>query len=128
MEFAIITISNLLWMVYSVFEGIRESVFKINEESSRRQINFDMDKVFKIQRLIVLSSMSLVMAYIIGLYSIPFIIGQFLMFSYFKNLSYSCTFKKLRSKKVEVEIKEKEKKMILFGVIFQIITYLILSS
>ena len=126
MEFAIITIANLLWVIYSVFEGMRESVFRINEESSRRKINFDMDRIFKIQRLIVLSSISLFMAYIIGLYSIPFIIGQFLMFSYFKNLSYSCTFNKLKSKKVEAEIKEKEKTMILFGVIFQIVTYLIL--
>lgn len=126
MEFIIITIANLLWISYSIFEGMRESVFKVNEESSRRKINFNIDKLFKIQRLIVLSSISLFMIYIIGYYSIPFIIGQILMFSYFKNLSYSCTFTKLKSKKVEANVKENEKKMILFGVIFQIVTYLIL--
>lgn len=126
MEFIIITISNLLWVAYSIFEGMRESIHKANEESSRREINLDIDKISNIQRLIVISSISVFMIHMIGYHSIPFIIGQLLMFNYFKSLSASCTYRKIKSKKVVANINKNKKNMIFFGIIFQIITYLII--
>lgn len=126
MEFLVITLANILWIIYSIFEGMRESIFKVNEDYSRRKINFNVSKIIKIQRLVVLSSISIFMIYIIGWYSIPFIIGQLLMFNYFKKLSYSCTYNKLKNKKVEIKVTENDKNSIFFGVLFQIITYLIL--
>lgn len=125
MEFIIITLSNLLWITYSILEGIRDSVFDVNEEYSRRKINFNNNKIIKIQRLVVLFSMSMLMFDIIGYYFIPFLIGQILMFTYFRDLSYSCTYNRFKNKKVEIKVSEKEKNSIVFGMVFQIIAYLL---
>lgn len=126
MEFVLITLSNLFWILYSLSDGIREGIYDVNKDYSKREINFDHKKLFNIQRGLVLISMSLLMIYMIGILSLPFILGQVLMFKYIHNLSYSCTYNKMKGREPKVEIKQDKKNMIAFGISIQIITYLLL--
>lgn len=126
MEFVIITLSNLFWILYSSSDGIREAIFNVNRDYSKREINFDYKKLFNLQRAIVLLSSSILMMYMIGLLSVPFIVGQILMFKYIHNLSYTCTYNKMKGKEPKAEIKQDKKTMIAFGITIQIITYLLI--
>jgi hypothetical protein len=82
------------------------------------------------QRLLVLFATGGVMFHTIGLISIPFILGQILMFTFLHKLSYNCTVSKIEKMKIEEkvdtttpEIKVKEP-MIMLGITLQIFIYL----
>jgi hypothetical protein len=126
MEFLLITLSNLFWILYSLSDGVREAIYDINKNYSKREINFDSKKLFNIQRGLVLISISLLTIYIIGILSIPFILGQIFIFKYIHNLSYTCTYNKIKGIERKAEIKQDKKNMIAFGITIQIITYLLL--
>lgn len=127
MEFAIITISNIIWILYCLFEGMRESIFKFTQDSSRREVNIKINQITNIQRLLVITPISILMFYTIGIYTIPFLIGQMLIFKYFHQLSYSCTYRRLKRKKSKTKIDIENKKMIILGIVFQVLTYLIIN-
>jgi hypothetical protein len=89
---------NLIWVVYSLTEGVREGHFGHFENLRRRKCSTDINKLFKIQRFIVLISLSLISLWLFNLTSMFFVMtGLFLMFSYLHNGGYHCTRNKLDS-------------------------------
>jgi hypothetical protein len=83
---------NLVWLIYSLTEGIREGHFKHFENLKRRRCDTNIDKLFKLQRLIVLGLLSMVTYYLMGLNALFFVAaGLFFTFSYLHNGSYHCT-------------------------------------
>jgi hypothetical protein len=126
-EFIVITITNALWLFYSMFEGMREALFRNYEKISKRNIDIDTNLIFNTQRILVLLSIGSISAYMIGLFSIPIIIGQLFMFKYFHKISYKCTIKKLKKDNLEEEKnKEKKEKLVFYGVLIQVLAYLLM--
>lgn len=130
MNFMIITVSNLIWIAYCLTEGVREGFSNHYRNTYRSQIRYNFKRMVFMQRLLVLFATGGVMFHTIGLISIPFILGQILMFSFLHKLSYNCTVSKIEKMKIEEkvdtttpEIKVKEP-MIMLGITLQIFIYL----
>lgn len=87
---------NLVWLVYSLTEGIREGHFKHFENLKRRKCDTNINKLFKLQRFIVLSLLSMLAHYLMGLNALFLVAaGLFFTFSYLHNGGYHCTRKSL---------------------------------
>lgn len=134
MDFIAITIANLIWILYSMSEGLREGVFKHFKEKSKRNCTFNTKRIFNIQRFLVLLATGGLLTYTIGWVSIPFIIAQVFMFRYFHKIIFDQTIKKLYNKIIiehdespisEVMSKEKTP-LVLFGISLQIFIYIFL--
>jgi len=130
MNFMIITVSNLIWIAYCLTEGVREGFSNHYRSTYRSQIRYNFKRMVFMQRLLVLFATGGVMFHTIGLISIPFILGQILMFTFLHKLSYNCTVSKIEKMKIEEkvdtttpEIKVKEP-MIMLGITLQIFIYL----
>lgn len=130
MNFMIITVSNLIWIAYCLTEGVREGFSNHYRNTYRSQIRYNFKRMVFMQRLLVLFATGGVMFHTIGLISIPFILGQILMFTFLHKLSYNCTVSKIEKMKIEEkvdtttpEIKVKEP-MIMLGITLQIFIYL----
>jgi hypothetical protein len=135
MDFIAITISNLIWILYSMSEGLREGFFEHFRSKSKRISDFNTQRIFHIQRFLVLLSTGGLLTYTLGWVSIPFIIAQVFMFRYFHKVTFKQTLKKLGDKNLIEYIEEtpiletmdKEKTpMILFGISIQIFIYIFL--
>lgn len=128
MDFIVITVSNLIWMLYCLTEGVREGFFNYYKNTYRCNVSYNFKKMFTIQRLLVLIATGGIMLYTIGLIAIPFIIGQLLMFHFLHKLSYNCTVNKIEKLKSEEFSENKKvdnvKSLILLGVTLQIFIYL----
>ena len=134
MDFLAITIANLIWILYSMSEGLREGFFEHYKGKSKRECAFNTKIIFNIQRSLVLLATGGVLTYTLGWISIPFIIAQVFMFRYFHKITLNQTIKKLDSKtSIEetheenpiLEIMDKEKTpMIVFGITIQLFIYL----
>lgn len=101
MILASILICNLIWILYSLFEGTKEGFYWHYENQSKRVCDFDINPVFHTQRIIVLSLCSYFMYTFIGLFSILFAISFILEFSFFHNGTYYYTRNKLGGKVYE---------------------------
>lgn len=123
MDFLIITISNLVWVLYSMLEGIRESFFNNNKILSKKRNNTNIKRLLFLQRSMFLLISSILMFYLIGIYSIPITIGQILIFRYFHKLCYNLTTNNIVNKKEDEEIK-KVRYSLLFGVTMQVFIYI----
>jgi hypothetical protein len=129
MDFLIITLANLIWIIYSMSEGIREGFFNYFQFLSRKRES-GINKIFNLQRFLVLLTTGGIMFWHIGLYFIPLMICQLFMFKFFYNKTYNITIKHLKVK--EVLNKDRKKRMInvehdnlvLFGVTLQIFIYI----
>lgn len=132
MEFLTITLVNLLWIVYSMSEGIRESFFDYYQGLNKRKCSFNIKRMFLIQRLLFLSLSIIVMSYTLGLLSIPIALGQMCMFKYFHKISYDLSSTKLNSEVnegvEEFSILKKMNKhknpLLFFGISLQIFIYI----
>ena len=135
MAFTVITVSNLIWVIYCIVEGVREGFFDHYKNSYKTNTEFSFKKMNLLQRSLVLASTGGVMLYLLGLIAIPFIIGQLLMFYWLHKISYKCTIDKIKENQnltlqdkehtVEKTEDEVEKPLIVLGVALQIIIYLI---
>lgn len=127
MDFLIITIVNLLWLAYTLSEGVRVAFFNYCEVLSRRKSNVNVNKIYTTQRLLVSITTSGIMFWVIGFYFIPFIIGQILMFGFFYKKSYDRTINYLKirdEKKEEKKLDLKKEEFVLLGVALQVFIYL----
>ena len=128
MDFLIITMANLIWLAYSLSEGVRVAFYNYYKVLSRRSNNIEIKKIYKIQRVLVALTTSGIMFWTIGLYFIPFMIGQLLMFRFFYRKSYDRTinYLKINDNKVKEEkkIDTKKEELVLFGVTLQVLIYI----
>ena len=135
MDFIAITIANLIWILYSMSEGLREGFFEHFKNKSKRNCVFNTKRIFNIQRFLVLLATGGLLTYTIGWVSIPFIIAQIFMFRYFHKIIFDQTINKLESKVLEetheeiptLEFLTKEKTpMVLLGISLQVFIYMFL--
>lgn len=91
-------LTNIIWIAYSMIEGMREGFYWYFKANSRRECNFEIHPIFALQRGIVLLLAGSLLYYTIGLYSITSIISMMLIFSFFHNGSYYYTRNKLDDK------------------------------
>jgi hypothetical protein len=129
MEFLSITIANLIWIFYSMLEGVRESSFDHYKDLNKRCCLLKTKSIFITQRVLVLILTMIVMSKTIGIMSIPVSIGQIFMFQYFHKLLYNITKKNLNKDKLEINLNkkdyilEKNKYLLTLGIILQLIIY-----
>ena len=94
-------IMNLIWIGYSLTEGIREGFYWHYENISRKVCDFDINPVFNLQRALVLLISGGFMVQILGWYSLFSLLSMILMFSFFHNGTYYYTRNKLSDKTYE---------------------------
>ena len=94
-------IMNLIWIGYSLTEGIREGFYWHYENISRKVCDFDINPVFNLQRALVLLISGGFMVQILGWYSLFSLLSMILMFSFFHNGTYYYTRNKLSGKTYE---------------------------
>lgn len=133
MEFISITLANLLWIIYSMLEGVREGFFDHYQGLNKRKCSFNVKRIFLFQRIIFLLLNVIVMYYLIGfLTAIIISIGQIFMFKYFHKVFYDNCSRKLNSDKSETKeefnilnkISKYKKHFLIMGVLIQIYTYI----
>ncbi len=95
-------ITNLIWVVYSILEGLREGFYWHFKGGSKPSItnkncNFEIHPIFALQRGIVLLVIGGLLYYTIGLYSIVSVLSMMSIFSFFHNGTYYSTRNKLDS-------------------------------
>jgi hypothetical protein len=88
-------ITNLIWIAYSLSEGVREGFYWHYENNSKRVCNFNINPIFNLQRALVLSIIGGFLFYTIGSFSLLSLVGMFLIFPFFHNGSYYQTRNKL---------------------------------
>lgn len=130
MEFIIITITNLIWIFYSMSEGLKEAIFENFKSKSKRYCRFDNKKISNLQRLLVLLSINSILIYVIGWLSIPLIISQIFMFRYFHKIIFKETIHKFniedgnKRELILLRFLDKRKStMVLIGIFVQIFIY-----
>jgi hypothetical protein len=94
-------IMNLIWVGYSLTEGIREGFYWHYENISKKVCDFDVNPVFNLQRALVLLISGGFMVQILGWYSLLSLLSMILMFSFFHNGTYYYTRNKLSGKTYE---------------------------
>jgi hypothetical protein len=132
MEFLVITVVNIIWILYSLSEGIRESFSNYYQSFNKRKCSFNIKRMFLTQRILFLTLSTIVMSYTLGLLSIPISLAQICMFKYFHKISYDLSSKKLNSE-INEEVEEfiilkkmnRHKNFLLFfGISLQIFIYI----
>lgn len=94
-------LANLIWIFYSLLEGVREGFYWHYENMSKKECDFNINPVFNIQRTMVISMMAGVLVHITGWFSLLSILCMILMFSFFHNGVYYYTRNKLSEGKYE---------------------------
>jgi hypothetical protein len=131
MDFLMITLANLIWILYSMSEGVREGFYNYYQLLSRRKNNTSLRRVFTLQRSLVLLTTAGIMFLSIGSYFIPLAIGQLFMFRYFFRKSYDKTIEHLKIKdfknsfsKLPEIMDNKKNELVMFGVSLQVFIYI----
>ena len=88
-------LTNIVWIVYSLTEGVREGFYWHYENNSRRVCNFDINPIFNLQRALVLLITGGFMVHTLGWFSLFSLACMFLMFNFFHNGTYYYTRNKL---------------------------------
>lgn len=138
-----IILMNILWIGYSLTEGIREGFYWHYENKSKKFCDFDVNPMFHLQRILILFISGGFMVHTLGWYSLLNLASMMLMFMYFHNGSYYCTRNKLDSNvyyegwkdesktspKLSVLTKYSYRTVFMcVGVLFQIFIYLFLLT
>jgi len=90
-------ITNIIWIGYSLTEGIREGFYWNYENKSKRVCDFNLNRIFNLQRLLVLLLTSGFLFYTLGTYSLLSLFCMVIMFPFFHNGTYYYTRNKLDS-------------------------------
>lgn len=129
MSFLVITLANLIWILYSMLEGVRDASFIYYKDKNKTRFEIDINYC-NLQRLLVLLTTGGIMFWTIGFYFIPFMLAQLFMFKYFYKKTYDKSIDHLQLKKSikQEEFKKiidtKKEELILFGISIQAFFYL----
>lgn len=91
----ILLLSNLIWIIYSCIDGIKDGFYWHFKNNTRKDVKFEIHPLFSAQRGIVLILMGGLLFNIFGYYSIAMVLSMMLIFSFFHNGCYYCTRHKL---------------------------------
>lgn len=94
----ILLLTNLIWIAYSMMDGFREGFYWHYRNNSRRTCEFEINRIFILQRFLVLSLVAGLLVYSLGWYSLISTLSMMMMFSYFHNGTYYLTRNKLDDK------------------------------
>ena len=100
---------NIVWIGYSLTEGIREGFYWHYENISKKVCDFDVNPLFNLQRALVLLISGGFMVHSLGWYSLLSLLSMILMFSFFHNGTYYHTRNKLGCKIYEKGWKDESK-------------------
>ena len=89
-------ITNLIWIFYSLTEGVREGFYWNYENKSKRVCEFDINKVYTLQRSFVLTLVGGFLVHALGWFSLISLACMVVMFSFFHNGTYYYTRNKLQ--------------------------------
>lgn len=98
MIFSTLLIMNILWIFYSLTEGVREGFYWHYENKSKRVCDFDVNPMFHLQRALVLTISSGFLVPTLGWYSLFCLLSMVMIFAFFHNGSYYYTRNKLDEK------------------------------
>lgn len=90
-----LTIANLIWILYSVFEGVREGFYWKYKSTNNKESQFEVYPIFSMQRSLVLLLIGVLLFPSIGWFSVISVLSMLLMFSFFHNGTYYKTKNKL---------------------------------
>ncbi len=117
-------------------EGIREAFFNYNKMFNKRNCAFSVQRMFFIQRIIVLFLITSLLYYKIGLLSVFMLISHLFMFSYFHKIIYDTCCLKLNKEIEEGEIatgfklfkkiNNNKKLFLMIGISIQLFIYIFL--
>ena len=88
-------LTNLIWIGYSLTEGLREGFYWHYENNSKRVCNFGINPIFNLQRVLVLIITGGFLVHTLGWLSLFSLASMFLMFNFFHNGTYYYTRNKL---------------------------------
>lgn len=88
-------ITNIIWIGYSLTEGIMEGFYWNYENKSKRVCEFNVNRIFNLQRLLVFLITGGFLVHTLGYYSLFCLISMFLIFPFFHNGTYYYTRNKL---------------------------------
>lgn len=126
-EFIYITVTNLMWILYSMSEAIREAIFYHYKNKSKRRPMVNYKTVVNLQRIMVLVLSGSILIYLMGWISIPLILAQLFMFKYFHRIIFKRTMGKLNDNTIDKEEKSSKRGLLMiFGVLLQVFIYLFL--
>lgn len=134
---------NLLWISYSLTEGIREGFYWHYENKCKRNCDFDVNPMFHLQRILVLILTGGFMVHTLGWYSLFSLTCITLTFPFFHNGSYYYTRHKLENSLYNKRWKDESKTFpplsvlttynkrvitMLIGILAQVFVYLFLLN
>lgn len=90
-------ITNIIWIGYSLTEGIMEGFYWNYENKSKRICEFNVNRIFNLQRLLILLLTGGFLVHTLGAYSLLCLLSMFLIFPFFHNGTYYYTRNKLDS-------------------------------
>lgn len=105
---------NLIWIAYSMIDGFREGFYWHYRNNSRRTCEFEINRIFSLQRSLVILLISGFLVHILGWYSLISTISMIMLFSYFHNGTYYLTRNKLDDKMYPMRWKDESKTLPVF--------------
>jgi hypothetical protein len=89
-------ITNIIWILYSLTEGVREGFYWHYENKSKRVCDFNINPIFHLQRSLVLLLTGGLLVHTLGWFSLLSLVCMIMMFSFFHNGTYYYTRNKLQ--------------------------------
>ena len=107
-------LANLIWIAYSMIDGFREGFYWHYRNNSRRTCEFEINRIFSLQRSLVILLIAGFLVYTLGWFSLISTISMIMLFSYFHNGTYYLTRNKLDDKMYPMRWKDESRTLPVF--------------
>jgi hypothetical protein len=107
-------LTNLIWIAYSMIDGFREGFYWHYRNNSRRTCEFEINRIFSLQRSLVILLIAGFLVYTLGWFSLISTISMIMLFSYFHNGTYYLTRNKLDDKMYPMRWKDESRTLPVF--------------
>ena len=102
-------LTNLIWIAYSMIDGFREGFYWHYRNNSRRTCEFEINRIFSLQRSLVILLIAGFLVHTLGWFSLISTISMIMLFSYFHNGTYYLTRNKLDDKMYPMRWKDESR-------------------
>ena len=107
-------LTNLIWIAYSMIDGFREGFYWHYRNNSRRTCEFEINRIFSLQRSLVILLIAGFLVHTLGWFSLISTISMIMLFSYFHNGTYYLTRNKLGDKMYPMRWKDESRTLPVF--------------